>query len=64
MSDSELIGGGLVGGLIGYKKGFETGRKQGYSEGYKQRVWEYERQITTLKHELSELKQRQKSVFD
>ncbi|KFM19615.1 hypothetical protein AAA799P11_00604 [Marine Group I thaumarchaeote SCGC AAA799-P11] len=62
MSDSELIGGGIVGGLIGYQKGFETGHKQGYVKGRNETIWEYERQITALQHELAESKQRQKRL--
>jgi len=58
MSDTDLIGGGIVGGMIGYQSGFNKGRQQGYSEGYKQANWEKEREITSLHNEIMNLKEQ------
>ena len=54
MSDSEIIGGGIVGGLIGYG----AGRKKGFSEGYQQAILEKEREITALHNEILRLREQ------
>lgn len=55
MSDTDLIGGGIIGGMIGYRSGFNKGRQQGYSEGYQQASWEREKEITSLKEQIRKL---------